>query len=219
MIRSAAANTSSASGRIFAPASTYSSSLNREPLPAPDCTTTWCPWCTSSTTPSGVRATRFSLSLISLGTPTTSALTMSPLGRGVSDQLLGVGQGLAQHLLHLVELGLAADQRRGDLDHHVAAVVGAAVEAVLEQRARQEAADEPLALGGVEGLAGGLVLDQLDRPEVAVAADVADDRQVQQLAQGRPERGLVVQHPLVEPLVVHDVEVGQRQRGGDRVAA
>ena len=87
---------------------------------------------------------------------------------------------------------LVADQRRRELDDRVAAVVGAAVEAGVEQRLGQEAAQQPLALLVVEGLLGGLVLDQLDAVEVAVAADVADDRQVVQLLERRPERGLVV---------------------------
>ena len=51
---------------------------------------------------------------------------------------------MAQHLLHLVELRRSADERRRDLDDDVAAVVGAAVQAVVEQRAGQEAAVSPL---------------------------------------------------------------------------
>ena len=82
---------------------------------------------------------------------------------------------------------LADDQRRRELDDRVAAVVGAAVEPGVEQRLGQEAAQQPLALVVVEGLAGGLVLDQLDPVEEALAADVADDRQVEQLLQRRPE--------------------------------
>jgi hypothetical protein len=39
-----------------------------------------------------------------------------------------------------VELRLAADQRRRHLHDHVATVVGPAVQAVIEQRSRQEAA-------------------------------------------------------------------------------
>src|SRR3712207_7909629 len=88
-----------------------------------------------------------------------------------SDEALGLGQRVPQDLLHLVELRLAADERWSDLHDHVAAVVGAAVQAVVEQRAGQEAADQPLPLRGVERLPGGLVLDQLDGPEVAVAAE------------------------------------------------
>ena len=62
---------------------------------------------------------------------------------GVSRELASVIGGLelgprfsehvAQDLLHLVELGLATDQWGSDLDDGVAAIVGAAVEAVLEQ--------------------------------------------------------------------------------------
>ncbi len=46
----------------------------------------------------------------------------------------------------LVELLLRRDQRRRDLDHRVAAVVGPADEAALEERGREEAAQERLAL-------------------------------------------------------------------------
>ena len=99
----------------------------------------------------------------------------------------GLGEHLAQDLLDLVEVRLVADQRRGELDDRVAAVVGTAVEPALEERLGQEAAQQPLGLGVVEGLLGRLVLDQLDPVEVAVAADVADDRQVVQLLQRRPE--------------------------------
>src|SRR5215469_14979647 len=45
-----------------------------------------------------------------------------------------------QDLLHLVEVVLRADQRRGQLDHGVATVVGPADEARVEQRVRQETA-------------------------------------------------------------------------------
>jgi hypothetical protein len=63
----------------------------------------------------------------------------------------------------------AAGQGRGKLDHRVAAVVGAADQAGVEQRVRQEAAQQPLRLGVAERLLGVLVLDQLDAVEVAVA--------------------------------------------------
>ena len=112
-----------------------------------------------------------------------------------------------------------ADQRRRELDHRVAAVVGAAVEARLEQRLRQEAAQQPLRLVLVERLLGGLVLDQLDAEEVAVAADVADDRQVVEPFQVGPEQRGVVADVAVEVLALDDVQVGQRHRRADRVAA
>src|SRR3569833_415484 len=136
-----------------------------------------------------------------------------------SQAVPGLGQHAAEDLLHLVELGLADDQRRGELDDRVAAVVGAAVEARLEQRRRQEAAQQPLGLLGVEGLLGRLVLDQLDPVEEPVAADVADDRQVQQLLQRRPERALRLAHVAAQVLGLHQVQVGQRDGGADRVAA
>ena len=115
--------------------------------------------------------------------------------------------------------GWPDDQRRGELDHRVAAVVGAAVQARVEQRLGQEPAQQPLGLVVVEGLPGVLVLDQLDPVEVALAADVADDRQVEQLLQGRPERRRVVVDVLVQALALEDVEVGHRHRRRDRVAA
>ena len=71
----------------------------------------------------------------------------------------------------------------------------------------------------VEGLLGGLVLDQLDAEEVAVAADVADDGQVLELLQGLPEGGLVLADVLVELLLLEDVEVRHarpRSRPGGR---
>jgi len=45
----------------------------------------------------------------------------------------GLGQDFAQDPLDLVEVLLPADERRGELDHRVAAVVGAAHQAGLEQ--------------------------------------------------------------------------------------
>ena len=131
----------------------------------------------------------------------------------------GLGEHAAQDLLDLVELGLADDQRRRELDHRVAAVVGPAVQAGVEQRLGEEAAQQPLGLVVVEGLLGGLVLDELDPVEVAVAAHVADDRQVEQLLQRRAEGALVAPHVRVEALALEDVEVGQRHGGRHRVAA
>ena len=75
-IRSAPAKTSSALATSFAPAAANSESENREPAPASVSTSTSWPACTSSATPSGCTDTRFSLSLISLGTPTTRFCTL-----------------------------------------------------------------------------------------------------------------------------------------------
>jgi hypothetical protein len=54
--------------------------------------------------------------------------------RPASGPRLGRGEDVAEDLLHLVEFGLAADQWGCDLDDDVAAVVGSAVRAVVEER-------------------------------------------------------------------------------------
>ena len=59
----------------------------------------------------------------------------------------------AQHALDLLELLGPRDERRGELDDRVAAVVGAADQAALEQLGREEAAQQRLGLLVVEGLA------------------------------------------------------------------
>ena len=64
-----------------------------------------------------------------------------------------------------------------------------------------------------------LVLDELDAVEVSVAADVAHDRQVQQALQIGPERRLVRPYVAEQVLPFEDVEVGQGDRAGHRVAA
>ena len=56
-----------------APARAYSASESPEPSPAPRSTSTVWPRLTRLSTPPGVRATRFSKVLISLGTPITMA--------------------------------------------------------------------------------------------------------------------------------------------------
>ena len=106
----------------------------------------------------------------------------------VSEEPAGFAQHAVQDVVDRVELLLPADQRGSQLHDWVAAVVGAAVQPGLPQRGGQEAAQQPLGLLVVEGLLGGLVLDQLDAVEEALAADVADDRQVVELLQRRPER-------------------------------
>src|SRR5690606_6856966 len=68
-IMSAFSQTSEAFSTISAPAFLYSSSVKLLPKPAPDSTSTFCPAFTRSNTPVGVIATRFSLFLISFGTP------------------------------------------------------------------------------------------------------------------------------------------------------
>src|SRR5205807_5185797 len=96
-----------------------------------------------------------------------------------------LGQGAAQDLLDLGELLAPCDQRRRELDHRVAAVVGAADQPAAVELPGQEAAQQPLRLVGCEPLLGALVLYELDRLEVARAADVADDRDVAKALEGR----------------------------------
>ncbi|CUR59731.1 hypothetical protein NOCA2670019 [metagenome] len=116
-------------------------------------------------------------------------------------------------------MGLVADQRGRELDDGVASVVCPAVEAFVVERLGQEAAQQLLGLGVVEGLLGRLVLDELDAVEVAGSADVADDRQVVEPLEGGTEPVLVGTHVLEDVLLLEHVEVGQRHRGGDRVTA
>src|SRR4051794_158771 len=77
---SAAPNTDAASGRMLAPCDVYSASAIAEPSPAPACTTTSWPCSTSSRTPAGVSATRYSSVLISVGQPTFMGSFLSPPG-------------------------------------------------------------------------------------------------------------------------------------------
>src|SRR5215212_74900 len=94
--------------------------------------------------------------------------------------LAGLLEHRPQDGVHLLELLGPGDQRRGELDHRVAAVVGAADQPALEHLGGEEAAQQPLLLVAGDGLLGGLVAHQLNRAEVAGAADVADDRDVAQ---------------------------------------
>ena len=55
--------------------------------------------------------------------------------------------------------------------------------------------------------------------EEAGAADVADDRDVAQLLEHAAELALLAQHVPAEVLLLEDLEVAQRDGGGDRVAA
>src|SRR4029077_14173185 len=73
-IRSPSPHTSSAVGRIFAPAVVKSSSGIDDPFPAPASMSTWWPPRADSCTPAGVIAPRYSWFLISRGIPTFMAV-------------------------------------------------------------------------------------------------------------------------------------------------
>src|SRR5919106_5847366 len=133
-------------------------------------------------------------------------------GAPSADEHRGLLERVAEDAHDLVELGLAGDERWRDLDHRVAAVVGPADEPGLEERVREEAPEEALALLRGERLARVLVLDELDRVEEARPAEVADDRELQQLRDGCMKRLLVRAHVLEDALALHDLEVLERDR-------
>src|SRR4051812_881986 len=81
---------SSAVSTILAPAATYSGSSIEDPTPASFSMTTSWPWATSSWTPIGVMATRYSWFLTSFGTPISTDQTLA-LGCAAADQATGVG--------------------------------------------------------------------------------------------------------------------------------
>src|SRR6266508_2810450 len=97
-----------------------------EPAPAPSSTRTWCPAAVSSRAPSGVSATRYSLSLTSLGTPTITVWPFPRPGCGkrtrpgddagvASDRLDRVHEPGARHALELVFPAFGEhDARTGD---------------------------------------------------------------------------------------------------------
>jgi hypothetical protein len=86
------------------------------------------------------------------------------------------------------------DQRRRELHDRIAAVVGAADQPARysspERKPRSSCSDSSC----VERLLGVLVLDQLDRLEVAGAAHVADDRQVAQALEHLAEAPSFCEH-------------------------
>src|SRR5262245_59345077 len=135
------------------------------------------------------------------------------------DPLSGLLEHLAEDRDDLVELGLLRDERRRDLDDGIAAVVGPADEPGLEEPRREEAAEERLALLLREGLARLLVFHELEGVEEARPAEVADDRQVEQLRQRRVESLLLGGDVVDDVLAVHDLDVLERDRRLHRVAA
>lgn len=135
-----------------------------------------------------------------------------------SEVVLGLDEDAAQPGGDVLELGRPDGERRRQLDDRVAAVVGATVDAGVEKRLGQEAAEQPLALVVVERLPGRLVLDQFDAVEEAGAADVTDERKVTQPVEGGAEDRGVGLDVVGEALALEDVEVGHRRRAGHRVS-
>src|SRR6266511_3040861 len=90
-IISACRQTWSAVSIMSAPARSYRCSYSDEPSPAPFWTRTRCPAWVSSRAPSGVRATRYSLSLTSLGTPTINGRSSIQVGFSRPAYRAGIG--------------------------------------------------------------------------------------------------------------------------------
>src|SRR5437764_562283 len=143
----------------------------------------------------------------------SDAITMTSATK-IAQPLIQPIQGpkarVAQDSRHLVELSLRRDERRRDLDHGVAAIVGSADEAFLEQSVREETSKQLLALLVGERLARLLVLHELDRVEEPSPPQVADDREVDELRERRAEGVLVRENVLVDPLPLHDLDVLER---------
>ena len=74
----------------------------------------------------------------------------------------------------------ADDERRRQLDDRISSVVRPADQACLEESRGEKASEQPLAFLVVERLPGGLVLHELDSPEISGAADVSHDRDASQ---------------------------------------
>ena len=79
-------------------------------------------------------------------------------------------------------------------------------------------AERVLGLVVVEGLPGGLVLDQLDRRQKTAAPHLAHQRMIPKAGHSLLELGSdVVMHALDKPLALDDFEVLQRHRAGNRM--
>src|SRR5205807_627309 len=182
----------------------------RLPSPAPAWITTSWPCTDSSRTPAGVIATRYSSDFVSVGTPTLiPASFLLP-----HDAVPGLAQHVAQDGVDLLELLGVRDERGRELDHGVAAVVGAADQATAVELAGEEAAQERLRLLRVERLLRVAVLDELDRLEVASPAHVADDGELAQPLEHRAELALLGAHVPAQVLALEELDVCERDRGG-----
>src|SRR3954449_4377847 len=91
-----------------------------------------------------------------------SASSTRPAGCRLRDLLPCLREHLAQRPGDLVELVLCGDERRGDLNDGVAAVICPANKAFFEETRRDEVTQEDCALLVVEAGARLLVLDELE---------------------------------------------------------
>src|SRR5581483_3984521 len=149
----------------------------------------------------------------------TRTIPVGRFTRGSGDLLPGLREDVAEDADDHVELPLRGDERRRDLDDGILAIVRAADQAVLEERVRQVAAEQRLALLGGERPPRRLVFHELDRPEKACASHVADDVEVEERAQAAAELLLGVAHVIDDLLAMHDLDVLERDRASHRMAA
>src|SRR4051794_39637945 len=137
-IISAFAHTSSAVSRIVPPARSKSTSGMPLPSPAERSTNTVCPALTSALTPAGTRPTRYSLFLISFGTPTIIAGSLLSVARGDRCRPRGLDGVALGHAAHPRVAPLGRVRLRVD-DELAAAVGRVAGKARVASRIRRHA--------------------------------------------------------------------------------
>src|SRR5262249_31437985 len=137
----------------------------------------------------------------------------------VLDPLPGFLEHAAEDPHELVELRFAGHERRRDLDHRIAAVVGTTDQAAFEQLRRKKVTQQTLRLAFREPLPRLLVLDELERVEATGAAEVARDGQLQELFELRAVHPLPRADAVDDPLALHDLDVLERDRCHHGVAA
>ena len=98
------------------------------------------------------------------------------MGAVSEDEHFGAFENVAQDAFDFVEVRLFADHRRRELDDRVAAVVGAAVDAGVEELLAEEAPQQPFGFFGSEAFLGGLVFNLVAFLLVAVLPPAARGR-------------------------------------------
>src|SRR5215207_9224846 len=116
----------------------------------------------------------------STSTSARTSRTVSIRSSGVQRAARRLLEQRPQDGLDLLELLRPGDERRRELDHRIAAVVGPADQAAAEQLLGEVSADEALALLAAELLLRVDVLDELEGLEVAGPSHVPDDLDVAQ---------------------------------------
>jgi len=122
-------------------------------------------------------------------------------------------QHLTQDSDHLLELRRPGDERGRELRARLASVVEAHIDPQLAGAGDEEPFDQLVPLRGSERLLRLLVLDELERLEVPVAADLADHRVLlDELLAARAELPHVALDVPDQVLPLEDGQVGERDR-------